>query len=171
MEQWKTIEGHPNYEVSNLGNVRNIKKGTLLKPIEVVTERNKNGEPMYYQYNVNLNGKSKTISRLVAEAFIENTGINPDGTTYDVSKATVDHINRNSSDNRAENLQWVGIKYNVQKDLSKKVRDIDNNKIYPSARDAAAALKLDLGNLCSVCRGRYKYVTDGNGNKRHFQYV
>ena len=99
---------------------------------------------MYYQYNVCLNKKCKIIARLVAEAFVENTGINPDGTTYDVSKATVDHINRNSADNRAENLQWVGIKYNVQKDLSKKVRDIDNNVIYASARDAAAALKLDL---------------------------
>ena len=171
MEQWKTIEGHPNYEVSNLGNVRNIKKGTLLKPIKNITEKNKNGEPMYYQYIVSLNGKSKTIARLVADAFIEKTGINPDGTTYDVLKATVDHINRNSADNRVENLQWVGMKYNVQKDLSKKVRDIDNNVIYASARDAAAALKLDLGNLCSVCRGRYKYITDSNNNKRHFEYV
>ena len=171
MEQWKTINGHPNYEVSDLGNVRNIKKNKNLKPIKITTERDKDGNPMYYQYQVMLNGKSKIVARLVAEAFVPINGVNPDGTVFDISKATVDHINNDSSDNRAENLQWVGLKYNIQKDLSKRVRDIDYNVIYASARDAAAALKLDLGNLCSVCRGRYKYITDINGNKRHFEYV
>lgn len=171
MEQWKTINGHPNYEVSNLGNVRNIKKGKNLKAIKVITERDKDGNPIYYQYQVVLNGKCKVVARLVAEAFVDTNGINPDGTTFDISKATVDHINHDSSDNRAENLQWVSLKYNIQKDLSKKVRDIDYNVIYASARDAAAILGLDIGNLCSVCRGRYHYIRDINGNKRHFEYV
>lgn len=171
MEQWQKIKGHPNYEVSDLGNIKNVKKNKLLKPYKVVTEKNKKGEPLYYQYKVTLNGKSKIIAKLVAEAFVPFTGVNPDGTEFDFSKRTVDHINKNSSDNRAENLQWVSLKYNIQKDLSKRVKDIDTGVIYASARDAASILELDIGNLCSVCRGRNKYITDKKGNQRHFIYL
>ena len=32
MEEYKFIKDFPNYEVSNLGNVRNIKTGKILKP-------------------------------------------------------------------------------------------------------------------------------------------
>lgn len=46
---------------------------------------------------VNIYGTPYKIHRLVAETFIPN----PD------SKPQVDHINRNRSDNRLENLRWV----------------------------------------------------------------
>lgn len=32
MENWKTIKEFPDYEVSDFGNVRNIKTGIILKP-------------------------------------------------------------------------------------------------------------------------------------------
>jgi hypothetical protein len=35
MEEWKTIDIHEGYEVSNMGNVRNKKTGRILNIIEV----------------------------------------------------------------------------------------------------------------------------------------
>ena len=32
MECWETIKDHPNYEVSNLGKVKNAVTGRILKP-------------------------------------------------------------------------------------------------------------------------------------------
>lgn len=94
-EIWKDIEDTLNYEVSNLGNVRNKKTGRILKPGAY-------GATGYKQVNISIvseGGKSRKryIHRLVAQAFVEN----PD------KKREVDHINGNKLDNRAENLEWV----------------------------------------------------------------
>ncbi len=90
MEQWKQIVDFPNYEVSNMGNIRNRKTKRVLKPF-----LNYFG---YLMIGLSIKGKtySKLIHRLVAKAFISN----PD------NKPTVDHINQNKWDNRAENLRW-----------------------------------------------------------------
>ena len=63
-EIWKTIEIAPNYEVSNLGRVRN-RKGLILKP----------STSHGYYHVVLMNNKkriSRNVHRLVAEAFIPN---------------------------------------------------------------------------------------------------
>jgi hypothetical protein len=58
-EAYKIIK---NYEVSTLGNIRNIKTGKILKG-----ELNSGG-----YLHVNLSRKTMTVHRLVALAFIEN---------------------------------------------------------------------------------------------------
>lgn len=90
MEIWKIIDEFPNYQISNLGNIKNS-KGKILKP-----HANKKG----YLY-VCLSKKCKLhncqIHRLVAKAFIENP----------LNKPCVNHIDFNPSNNHLENLQWV----------------------------------------------------------------
>ena len=91
MEIWKTIKDYPNYEVSNLGNVkslnyRNTKKPKILKNIK-----------MKIGYNsVTIKRKIFYVHRLVAIHFIENH----------FKKREVNHINGIKNDNFIENLEY-----------------------------------------------------------------
>ena len=86
--KWKTIQNHPNWQISNIGGLIRNKKTKELKSYHV----HNNGYPC-----VSLDGKSYLIHRLVAEAFIPN----PEG------KPCVDHIDGNKSNADASNLRWA----------------------------------------------------------------
>ena len=88
-EIFKPIINFENYHISNLGNVKNIKKNKLLK---------KSKGQYYLTVGINNLEKRQTflIHRLVAQAFIPN----PE------NKPTVNHINHDKIDNRVENLEW-----------------------------------------------------------------
>lgn len=94
IEEWRVIKNYPNYMVSNLGNVKNITTGYLLKPI--------NDKYGYLQVNLYENGKTKTfkIHKLVSYAFQDICGLYFDG-------CECDHLDTNSKNNVAENLRNV----------------------------------------------------------------
>ena len=85
-EEYKSIVDFENYEVSNFGNVRNIKTGRILKP-----SIDSHG---YYKVSLCKDKKqtTKKIHQLVANAFIEN----PE------NKSCVDHIDGNNLNNNVE---------------------------------------------------------------------
>jgi hypothetical protein len=101
-EIWKSLNGivkcGENYEVSNLGNVRNITTDRIKKCFV-----KSNG---YHATTLYLDKEQKKyhIHRLVAQAFIPN----PE------NKREVNHINGNKSDNTVVNLEWATRKENVQ---------------------------------------------------------
>lgn len=92
VEEWKPIKDWEKYyEVSNFGNIRNIKTRKLL-----TGDINSCG---YYRVCLYHNNKKKKYfrHRLVAEHFLEKID----------SKNFVNHIDGNKANNNVNNLEWV----------------------------------------------------------------
>ncbi len=93
-EEWRTVADFPDYEISNLGRVRNS-SGKVLKP----QQNPKNG---YYQIMLHngINGKKiklHYLHRLVATYFLPQP---QEGQTQ------INHKNGDRQNNTASNLQW-----------------------------------------------------------------
>lgn len=121
-EVWKTVDNFYNYEVSNLGNVRNKNTLKLMKQC--------NDQDGYKLVNLSNNGKTKLfrVHRLVLSTFTNE------------KDEQVNHINENKQDNSLKNLEWVSCSKNinhgtrnkrVSKKLSKRINqyDLDGNLV------------------------------------------
>lgn len=135
MEEWKSIEEFPNYEVSSLGNVKNIITGKVLK---LSKRGNYYSIGLVNKYKIR---KSIKVHRLVAEAFIEN----PE------NKKEVNHKDKNGLNNNVYNIEWLthqencihrskGVKLNNNRNIPvNRISLITNDIIekYISMEDAA----------------------------------
>lgn len=101
MEVFKDIKGFEGkYQVSNMGNVKSLNFNNTKKERLLSAKGLSRGYP-----TVSLGDKgSVSIHRLVAEVFLKR----PTG------KDQINHINGIKTDNRAENLEWVDAKENMQ---------------------------------------------------------
>lgn len=93
---WKTIEQEPAYEVSKCGQVRNRET----KHVKSLRSSGKG----YMRVTLYPSGKTYSIHRLVAEAFV----FKPEGTTC------VNHKDGNKKNNNVENLEWCTPKQNTR---------------------------------------------------------
>ena len=103
MEEWKEITDYPNYEISNLGNVKNKTTKRLLK--------NTISSTGYYVIDLYKNGKGKKfkIHRLIAIAFIHNLE----------NLQIIDHIDKNKLNNSLDNLRWTTQRNNCYNKIRK----------------------------------------------------
>jgi hypothetical protein len=90
-EQWASIDGYRNYQVSWWGRIRNAKTGRILK--------SNVSSNTYLTLKLSRLGiaKSFSVHVLVAREWVKN----PD------NKRCVDHIDGNKKNNHYENLRWA----------------------------------------------------------------
>lgn len=160
-EIYKTIEDYPNYEVSNLGNVRNKKTGRVLRP-----SVDKDGYLYVQLYNDN---KPKTfrIHRLVTSTLIPN----PE------NKKEVNHINGDKTNNCVSNLEWctrsenvshayrAGLKFHSGGSPKQKVRCIETGQIFESQHQASRYFG------CAVTQIRQSILNEWGCKGYHFELV
>ena len=154
-EEWKNfpvIDGRSfsKYEVSSLGRIRNKKSGYIFSDL-----------PSSAGYVVSIfyddEGKTKMISVhvIVARAFLGEPK------SYYL---TVDHINRDRSDNRLVNLRWATKKQQAANSDKSKCSpkgqpviqytvDMEEIKTWPNITTAAKELGICRSSISGVCRG------------------
>lgn len=107
MEIWKEYPFNTDYSVSTEGRIKNNKTGTILKDWWTGNKTNP-----YRKVQVGPNRWCRMrVHRIVAETWCLKTD----------DTLEVDHINKNRSDNRAINLQWVSHKENCLRKFKKNI--------------------------------------------------
>lgn len=185
MEEWKDIKGYEErYQISSDGRVKSVDVYT----IDTIGRRQLHrGKIMKVSYDKNgykkitfYDGKSYSVHRLVAEAFIPNPNNYP----------IINHKDENPSNNCVwvnedgsinydkSNLEWCTYKYNVNygtaidrrkantdyvelaKKHHKRIVQSTLNDVYikewSSIKEAADCLKLDNGSICKCLKGENK---------------
>lgn len=133
-------EGH--YQISNLGNVRSIKKAPfiILKPMTAT-----NG---YLVACLWLHGKQRKllIHRLVANSFLDNPNGYPE----------INHIDEDKTNNCVDNLEWCTHLYNMNYGaIKQKISDGNKGKKLSEAHRAKMARS----------SSQHRWVNDGVSEK------
>lgn len=171
-EEWKDIQGHPNYQVSSTGRIKSIERTvSCFKYKKIKQEKilktclNSSG----YK-TISLDNKRFYIHRLVAQAFLPN----PE------NKPVIDHIDTNKENNSIENLRWVTYSENnnnlityekykrgrlgfkdraetkIKKSLSafkRPVKCIETGGMYESCKSAFIKTGISSIGISRACRG------------------
>lgn len=161
-EEFKTIIGFPDYQISNLGNVKRLKDNKIMNQYN-------NGHNYMV---VCLKSKMMYVHRLVAKVFIDNLE----------DKKQVNHKDGNPSNNNLDNLEWCTASENLKhryrvlnckpnkgmlgrrnekcvtsKPLIKISLDGFILDVYPSQIEAQRELKIDRRNLSKAIKLNKKY--------------
>lgn len=148
-EIWKTIDDWPNYQVSNLGQVRNKNTGKLMK-------QTFGRDGRYFSVYLCNQGKENTqsVHRLVAEAFLgKHPGL------------MVNHIDGDRLNNRADNLEWCTAKENnihaIKMGLNhpgayqkRPVCIIETGEVFDGVCECADAVNGDFRNVYAALKGK-----------------
>ena len=150
-EEWKDILDYENYEVSNLGNVRNKKTGRILKSY------NKGGYAVVGLSKIT--GKIFPVHRLVCQAFIPN----PE------NKPQVNHKDKNGLNNNVSNIEWnTVLENNIHRSNGVTQTTNQNMSIYRVDKDTGEKLEkydsIELAGEWAFKQGLVKNIHSGRTN-------
>lgn len=168
IEEWKTIEGYEDYQVSNLGRVKSLK----YKTEKILTPRQNKIKGGYLYVILCRDGETKSfqIHRLVARAFMPN----PEDFILEIN-----HIDRNPENNLLDNLEWCTRQKNVEHSQNKTVNQYDTSGNYiqsfESAKLAGETTGVDPSAISKVCLGKrktaggfiWKYSSKGHADDQY----
>lgn len=147
MTEWRTIIEHPDYEVSEFGDVRNKKTGRILK--QFVGTR---GGLM-----LTIDHATVYVHRLVADAFIPNEDPN--------YWTDVIHLDGDKQNNEVDNLRWATHSEALRGTAGRKVMMVEGHVIFDSITSAAEHIGVSPKHLWYCLRERNGYC---GGNKFYF---
>lgn len=152
MEEFRTIEEFPKYAVSNLGRVKNLSTGRILK---------QSIDRYGYKFlALSNNGVSKTrrVHVLVATTFLPK----------DNSKYQVNHKDENPLNNAVDNLEWCDDKYNSnygtrsvrsgikrRKGVEQLSLDGELLREFSTLKEAAQYINGTFSTIAHCCQGKY----------------
>lgn len=154
-EIFREIDGFHDYEISNLGRVCSFKGKypRILKP-----KKNRYGY-LYVILYTDGNKVTKSIHRLVAEAFVPNPENKPE----------VNHIDEDKENNVAENLEWVTHRENINHGTGIRRMAETKGKVvvqytidgvfiaeYNSLAEVERVTGIDHSSISKVCQGKLK---------------
>lgn len=165
LEEWRPIDGYPNYQVSDRGRVMNLKSGRVLK--QAVDNHGYECVALYKDGKI----KQCRIHRLTAEAFIPNPN----------NLAQVNHIDENKRNNDVSNLEWVTALHNIQHSTHQRSCKINQLTLdgeyirqWNSSMDIEREFGFNSGGIISCCKGKQKTAygykweyTDGLHQQKH----
>jgi len=132
LRQWVELEEFPDYAVSELGEITNMRSGVTRK-----LSINGQGIVKISLYNENKQLFTRSVSRIVAEAFVPR----PDADHFD----TPIHLDGDQRNCRADNLlwrpRWFAIKYHKQFRMEEfhaargTFIELDSEEVYDSIKD------------------------------------
>lgn len=165
-EEWKIIEGHPQYRIGTSGRFQSCKRGTWK---DLKTSPDGGG---YLQAFMCENGRPyvRKVHKLMQDAFFEP----------DPDRPEINHINGNKRDNRLENLEQCSRLENMAHACEtglftrpddagrpkRKVIVIETGEIFDSMSDCARAIGGQVSNVCNCLAGK-RHTCMGY----HFEYV
>ena len=129
-EEWRNLSEFPNYQVSNIGRVRNSITGRILN-LSI-----SNCGYVLVQLRKSKKSFMRNVHRLVALAFIENPH----------NKPCVDHINRLKTDNTITNLRWSTRSENCKNKAKKPTHHLHLSVCVGTKRIRSGRQRLELTN-------------------------
>lgn len=160
LEGWRPVVGFPDYEVSNYGRVKSLKRGGS-RILKLAVHRQ--GYLYVYLWRDNQE-HYRYVHRLVGMSFLDNPYNYP----------IVRHLNDVPSDNFMTNLEW-GTQHDNMRDAITNdsfksqeipIRIVEDGREFRSQNECARAIQGETKNIQACLKGRCK-----THKGYHFEYV